>query len=87
MATMYILYSEKLAKYYVGACTDLDRRIYEHNIGHSTFTSTGIPWILVYQESFDDLLSAKRRELQIKKMKSRKYIEFLISIQLRSISR
>ncbi|MEB2785778.1 GIY-YIG nuclease family protein [Algoriphagus persicinus] len=79
MATMYILYSEKLAKYYVGACTDLDRRIYEHNIGHSTFTSTGIPWILVYQESFDDLLSAKRRELQIKKMKSRKYIEFLIS--------
>lgn len=35
---MYILYAEKLNKYYVGACTDLERRLYEHNIGHSKFT-------------------------------------------------
>ncbi len=72
---MYILYSEKLAKYYVGACTDLQRRLYEHNIGHSKFTSTGIPWKLVYREDFDELITAKRRELQIKKMKSKKFIE------------
>ena len=63
----------------MGACTSLERRLYEHDIGHSKFTSTGIPWRLVYQESFDDLRSAKRRESQIKKMKSRKYIETLIS--------
>jgi putative endonuclease len=75
MATVYILFSEKLNKYYVGACTDLERRLYEHSIGHSKFTSTGLPWVLVYQELFDDLLSTKRRETQIKKMKSRKYIE------------
>jgi len=78
MATLYVLFSEKLNKYYVGACTNLERRLYEHTIGHSKFTSTGIPWILVYQETFDDLQAAKRRELQIKKMKSRKYIEILI---------
>ncbi|RAI84651.1 GIY-YIG nuclease family protein [Algoriphagus yeomjeoni] len=78
MASVYILFSEKLNKYYVGACTNIERRLYEHNIGHSKFTSTGIPWTVVYTEFFDDLPSAKRRELQIKKMKSRKYIEELI---------
>ena len=79
MASVYILYSKRLDKYYVGACTDLERRLYEHNIGHSKFTATGIPWKLVYQETFEDLKSAKARELKIKKMKSRKYIEGLIS--------
>lgn len=72
VATMYTSYSEKLAKYYVSTCTDLDRRLYEHNIGHSKFTSTGIPWKLVYWEDFDDLITAKSRELQIKKVKDEK---------------
>lgn len=78
MAWVYILHSQKLNKYYVGACTDLDRRLHEHNLGHSKFTSTGIPWVLVYSEEFDDLVLAKQRESKIKKMKSRTYIEGLI---------
>ena len=61
MATLYILFSEKLNKYYVGACTNLERRLYEHNIGHSKFTSPDIPWILFYQETFEDLQAAKGR--------------------------
>jgi len=78
MAWVYILHSQKLDKYYVGACTDLDRRLYEHNLGHSKFTSTGIPWRLVYSEEVENLVLAKQRELKIKKMKSRAYIEDLI---------
>ena len=78
MPFTYILYSEKLNKYYIGACIDMDRRLYEHNIGHSKFTSTGIPWIVKYTETFETLQEAKKRELAIKKMKSRKYIESLI---------
>jgi putative endonuclease len=78
MAFVYIIYSEKINKYYVGACSDLQRRLYEHNIGHSKFTSTGIPWKLMYKEEFIDLSMAKKREMEIKKMKSRKYIESLI---------
>jgi putative endonuclease len=78
MPHTYILFSKKLNKYYVGACTDLERRIYEHNIGHSKFTSTGVPWILKYSEEFLTLSEAKKRESYIKKMKSRKYIEGLI---------
>ncbi|MBN7818138.1 GIY-YIG nuclease family protein [Algoriphagus pacificus] len=64
MASVYILYSERLDKYYVGACTDLERRLYEHSIDHSKFTAIGIPWKLVYQETFEDLKSAKARELK-----------------------
>jgi putative endonuclease len=78
MPYTYILFSKKLNKYYVGACTDIERRIYEHNIGHSKFTSTGVPWILKYTEEFSTLPEAKKRESYIKKMKSRKYIEGLI---------
>ena len=79
MPATYILYSEKLNKYYVGSCNDPDRRLYERNIGHSKFTSLGIPWTIVYQEEFATLREARQRELAIKKMKSRKYIEGLIA--------
>ncbi len=79
MAYTYILYSEKLNKYYVGACIDIDRRLKEHNTGHSKYTSTGLPWILKYKEEFETLQEAKKRELAIKKMKSRIYIEGLFS--------
>ena len=79
MAYTYILYSEKLNKYYVGACIDIDRRLKEHNTGHSKYTSTGLPWILKYKEEFETLQEAKKRELAIKKMKSRIYNEGLFS--------
>jgi putative endonuclease len=78
MPYTYILFSAKLNKYYVGACTDLQKRLHEHNIGHSRFTSTGIPWEIKYSESFETLQEAKKRELFIKRMKSRKYIESLL---------
>ena len=77
MPFVYIIYSKNLNKYYVGACTDLDRRLYEHSIRHSKFTATGVPWVLKPSEYMPDLKSAKKRELAIKIMKSRKYIESL----------
>jgi putative endonuclease len=79
MPCIYILYSEKLNKYYIGACIDIERRLYEHNIGHSKFTSIGVPWLMKYTEEFETMQEAKKKELYIKKMKSRKYIEGLIS--------
>ncbi len=78
MAFMYILHSKKLNKYYVGACTNLERRLYEHNIGHSKFTSLGVPWVLILKEEYEDLVFAKKRELEIKRKKSRIFIEELI---------
>jgi len=78
MPYCYILYSAKLSKYYIGSTTDIKRRVEEHNRGKEKFTATGIPWILVYKEVFDELKQARQRELYIKKMKSKKFIEVLI---------
>jgi putative endonuclease len=79
MPCTYIIYSAKLDKYYIGACIDFERRLYEHNIGHSTFTSTGIPWEKKFTKEFPTLQEAKAYELKLKKMKSRKYLEDLIA--------
>jgi len=67
MPYTYILYSEKLDKYYVGSCINLERRLYEHNIGHSKFTSSGIPWKIVYTEEFETTASARQRGIKNKK--------------------
>jgi putative endonuclease len=56
----------------------MDRRFCEHNIGHSKFTSLGVPWKLMYTETFETLPAAKKREMEIKRKKSRRYIEGLI---------
>jgi len=74
----YILYSQKLDKFYVGSTNDVVRRLADHNRGKSGFTRTGIPWVLKYSEKFNDRASAVRREMEIKKRKERKYIELLI---------
>lgn len=78
-ACMYILFSQVLNKYYVGSTTDLDRRLEEKHKGKEKFTKTGIPWLFVYSENFDELKQARRREGYIKKIKSRIYIERLIN--------
>jgi len=77
--TVYIIYSEKLNKYYTGSCEDFAIRLSQHNAGRNKSTKPGIPWILKYCEEFDNLKDARAREASIKRMKSRKYIEGLIN--------
>ena len=74
----YILYSSTLDKYYIGSTTDMTRRLADHNRGKEKFTKTGCPWELMYKEEFVELKHARERERNIKKQKSRKYIESLL---------
>jgi putative endonuclease len=74
----YILFSEKLNKYYIGHAEDICLRLERHNAGWSRFTSTATDWQLKYSEKFLTKGQAARRELEIKRKKSRKYIEQLI---------
>ena len=76
---LYIIYSEKRNKYYIGYTANLEARIEKHNLGATSSTRSGIPWILVYSEEFDNKSDAIKREIAVKKKKSRKYIESLIS--------
>jgi len=75
---VYILQSMKDFSFYVGQCDDLDKRMSKHFDGISKYTAGKRPWRLVYFEMFASRSEAIKREGQIKKMKSRKYIEELI---------
>ncbi len=74
----YIIYSKSTNKYYVGYTHDLGLRLERHNTGWSKSTKSGIPWELVYNEKFETKSEAIKRENEIKKKKSRKYIEELL---------
>jgi putative endonuclease len=76
---LYILYSSKRDKFYIGSTNDLQRRLNEHNNRHTPSTRGGEPWNLVYHEEFENKSDARKRERAIKAKKSRTYIEFLIS--------
>lgn len=76
---VYILYSKKCDKYYVGHSDNVKRRLDEHNSGRGgKYTKRCKPWELVYNETHEDKILAVNREMEIKAKKSRKYIEKLI---------
>ncbi len=74
----YIIYSKTKDKYYIGHSHDLDLRLQRHNSGSSRSTKAGIPWKVVYFEKYETKSEAIKREYEIKRKKSRKYIEYLI---------
>ena len=78
MIYLYILKSNKDGSYYIGQAKNLKDRLHRHNSGQSVSTKSKIPWEIVYSEKFNNRLDATKREKQIKKEKSKKYIERLI---------
>ena len=81
MFYIYIIYSVSLDKYYIGYTQDVVMRINQHNEGISTFTSKAKDWVLMYTESYSTRNEASIRERNIKKKKSRAYLEWLIKEQ------
>lgn len=79
MYCTYIIYSQKLNKYYIGNTEDVKLRLERHNAGWSKFTSQADDWELKYYEEYGGKAEAAKRELEIKRKKSRKYIEWLIT--------
>ena len=79
MYYVYVLYSEKLNKRYIGSTQDIARRLREHNFGKSKFTKVGIPWKLIYQESHQSNHETRRRELFLKSGVGRKFLDQILS--------
>ncbi len=75
---VYIIQSLADESYYVGHTHDLELRVIHHNDGWTTSTKAGCPWKLVYSERYASKGEAMRREKEIKRMKSRSYIERLL---------
>ncbi|OXA85898.1 excinuclease ABC subunit C [Flavobacterium hercynium] len=79
MNYFYILFSENLNQYYVGHTSEsLEERLRKHLSNHSGFTGKTKDWIVVYFEEFETKSLAYKRELEVKKWKSKVRIIKLI---------
>jgi putative endonuclease len=78
MYYFYILFSEKIDRYYYGSSKNPEIRIKLHNAGATRSTKSGIPWKLIYIEQYQTKSEAIKREKEIKRIRKRSYIENLI---------
>ena len=78
MFYVYILRSLQDDSFYIGMSNDPEARLAKHNRPHKGFTGRKQPWILVYTEEFLRKTEALKREIEIKKKKSRQYIIDLV---------
>jgi putative endonuclease len=76
MAFLYILYSQKLGRFYTGSCIDFEKRIYEHKCksDNTSFSSKAEDWEVFIMIDNLGYQQARDIEAHVKRMKSSKYI-------------
>ncbi|MCK4661688.1 MAG: GIY-YIG nuclease family protein [Bacteroidales bacterium] len=81
MFYIYILYSKKSDKYYVGYTDNVQRRLKEHNNPQKIkYTSKHLPWELISSFKVGNNKGiAMKIEKFIKKQKSKKFIQIVVS--------
>ena len=79
MATVYILYSTKIDRFYTGSCKTLEERLLQHSNKEfsDSYTSRADDWILFFHLDGLSHNTALKIENHIKKMKSKIYIQNL----------
>ncbi len=75
MYTVYILRSERDKKRYIGVTSDLDERLFEHNIGMVKSTKNRRPLKLIHSEIFACKTDAWKREKFFKSGQGRQYLK------------
>ena len=78
MFYVYILKSLKNGRFYTGSTNNVERRLYEHNIGQTKYTSLTRPFELIYKESYNTSLEAKKREKFLKTGKGRELLKRIL---------
>jgi len=71
----YVLRSKETGKYYIGQTGNLESRIRWHNSGLQKSTKYGVPWELVYYESYETRSLAMKRERFLKSGPGRKILK------------
>ena len=76
MSKIYIIYSKKTDKFYIGSTRNenIDIRLKAHNSSKTRSTKYGKPWILIYEEKFVNYTQARKRELFLKTGIGRQWI-------------
>ena len=63
---VYVLYSERFNRLYIGYSSDLKKRFLQHNQGKSKATKPFRPYQLIFYEAFTEESDAKAREVYLK---------------------
>ena len=75
MFYVYIIFSKKLDRYYIGQAIDPEERLVEHNEGkyENAFTCKANDWVMFHTVCCKSRSQAIKIESHLKKMKNRKY--------------
>jgi putative endonuclease len=76
---VYILYSERLNKFYKGQTSDLKDRLFRHNAGREKATKSGIPWKLVWFCTKNNRSEAVILEIKIKNLSTLRTKKFILN--------
>lgn len=74
MFYVYVLYSFKDKKFYIGYSRDLEKRVGKHLLGEVSVTKSRLPLQLIYYEAYVDEKDAKGREKFLKGGSGHKYL-------------
>ncbi|MFH1375118.1 MAG: GIY-YIG nuclease family protein [Patescibacteria group bacterium] len=69
MYSVYILKSTAKNYHYIGVTQDMEKRLKEHNSGHSKSTKPYKPFEVIYTEKFKSKKGAHKREFHLKSTK------------------
>ncbi len=72
---VYLIYSDKFDRFYVGHTSNLDQRLNLHNSGKVKSTKAFHPWKIVYVESFNSSEEARQREIYFKTAAGRRFLK------------
>ncbi|MFY0689965.1 MAG: GIY-YIG nuclease family protein [Cyclobacteriaceae bacterium] len=73
--TVYVLYSAKFDKIYIGYTSNLLERFQSHNeLSKKGYTVKYRPWIVCYCEWFEAKKEAIKREKQLKSARGRQFL-------------
>ena len=79
MYKVYILYSIKFNKIYIGYTSNLEQRLLSHNeLGKKGWTIKFRPWTLIHQEEYQTKEEALLREKNLKSGQGREWIRKLL---------
>ncbi|MAK36970.1 MAG: hypothetical protein CMC15_12510 [Flavobacteriaceae bacterium] len=72
---VYILWSERLGRYYCGESGDVEKRLTVHNNCGYKYTTKGIPWVMIRVFEVADRSEARLLERKIKKRGIKRFLE------------
>ncbi len=72
---VYILFSEKKLRYYVGQTADIDKRLERHNSCSVPSTKSGVPWKVKCLIEVENRSEALKLERKIKKRGAKRFID------------